>query len=148
MNDQTSVQIGEDVYDRLLEFDLNLNLIPGLSALPEVSPDGTTYTFHLRTDAYFHDDPCFGSTNGAPGKGRRFVAADVIYCYTRALDRTTNTGAEPYFKYIKGGLAYYESGKLPSGGLPGLQAPNDSTVLITLEKAFSPFLNYPAVGFG
>jgi oligopeptide transport system substrate-binding protein len=142
MNDQTSTQVGENVYDRLLEFDLNLNLIPGLSALPEISPDGLNYTYHLRTDAYFHDDPCFPG-----GKGRKFTSADVVYCYTRALDRTTNTGAEPYFKYIKGGLAYYESGKLPPGGLPGLQAPNDSTLVITLEKPFSPFRFYPAVGF-
>src|SRR5438445_13882267 len=52
MNDQTSVQVGENVYDRLLEFDLGLNLIPGLSALPEISRDGLTYTFHLRSDAY------------------------------------------------------------------------------------------------
>jgi len=143
MNDQSSVQVGENVYDRLLEFDEGLNLIPGLSALPEISDGGLTYTFHLRTDAYFHDDPCFPG-----GKGRKFVASDVVYCYTRALDRTTNTGAEPYFKYIKGGPAYYESNKLPPGGLSGLQAPNDSTVVITLEKPFSPFLNYPAVGFG
>ena len=28
-----------------------------------------------------------------------------------------------------------------------LQAPNDSTLVITLVKPFSPFLNYPAVGF-
>ncbi len=143
MNDQTSVQVGENVYDRLLEFDEKLNLIPGLSALPVISNHGLTYTYHLRTDAYFNDDPCFPG-----GKGRKFVASDVIYCYTRALDRTTNTGAEPYFKYIKGGEAYYVSNKLPPGGLPGLQAPNDSTVVITLEKPFSPFLFYPAVGFG
>jgi len=143
MNDQTSVQVGENVYDRLLEFDENLNLIPGLSALPVISNNGCTYTYHLRTDAYFNDDPCFPG-----GKGRKFVAADVIYCYTRALDRTTNTGAEPYFKYIKGGAAYYSSNKLPPGGLPGLQAPNDSTIVITLDKPFSPFLFYPAVGFG
>ncbi|MFI5202386.1 MAG: ABC transporter substrate-binding protein, partial [Candidatus Kapaibacterium sp.] len=143
MNDQTSVQVGENVYDRLLEFDENLNLIPGLSALPEISKDGLTYTYHLRTDVYFNGDPCFPG-----GKGRKFVASDVIYCYTRALDRTTNTGAEPYFKYIKGGEAYYSSNKLPSGGLPGLQAPNDSTIVIALDKPFSPFLFYPAVGFG
>jgi oligopeptide transport system substrate-binding protein len=143
MNDQTSVQIGENVYDRLLEFDQHLNLIPGLSALPEISKDGLTYTYHLRTDVYFHDDPCFPD-----GKGRKFTAADVIYCYTRALDRNTNTGAEPYFKYIKGGPAYYQSNKLPPGGLPGLQGPNDSTIVITLDKPFSPFLYYPAVGFG
>src|SRR5438477_11290487 len=59
VNDQTSVQDGENIYDRLLEFDLNLNLIPGLSALPEISNGGLTYTFHLRTDACFHDDRCF-----------------------------------------------------------------------------------------
>ncbi|HZK75820.1 MAG TPA: hypothetical protein VFD13_02835, partial [Candidatus Kapabacteria bacterium] len=29
MNDQTSVQVGENVYDRLLEFDENLILVPG-----------------------------------------------------------------------------------------------------------------------
>jgi peptide/nickel transport system substrate-binding protein len=143
MNDQSSVQVGENVYDRLLEFDEGLNLVPGLSALPEISKDGLTYTYHLRTDAYFHDDACFPN-----GRGRKFVASDVIYCFTRALDKTTNTGAEPYFKYIKGGPAYYESNKLPAGGLPGLQALNDSTVVITLEKPFSPFLFYPAVGFG
>ncbi len=143
MNDQSSVQVGENVYDRLLEFDEGLNLVPGLSALPEISKDGLTYTYHLRTDAYFHDDPCFPG-----GHGRKFVASDVIYCYTRALDKTTNTGAEPYFKYIKGGSTYYESNNLPPGGLPGLQALNDSTLVITLEKPFSPFLFYPAVGFG
>ena len=143
MNDQASNQIGENVYDQLLEFNENLDLIPALSALPEISKDGLTYTYRLRTDVYFHDDACF------PGnKGRKFVAADVIYCYTRALDRTTNTGAEPYFKYIKGGSPYYQSNVLPPGGLPGLQAPNDSTIVITLEKPFSPFLYYPAVGFG
>ncbi len=59
MNDQSSVQVGERVYDRLLEFDEGLNLVPGLSALPEISKDGLTYTYHLRTDAYFHDDACF-----------------------------------------------------------------------------------------
>ena len=143
MNDQSSTQVGENVYDRLLEFDEGLNLVAGLSALPEISVDGLTYTYHLRTDAYFHDDPCFPN-----GKGRKFVASDVIYDYTRALDKTTNTGAEPYFRYIKGGEAYYLSGKLPAGGLPGLQATNDSTLVITLEKPFSPFLFYPAVGYG
>src|SRR6266481_857130 len=59
MNDQTSTQVGENIYDRVLEFDEGLHLIPGLSALPEISKDGLSYTYHLRTDAYFHDDPCF-----------------------------------------------------------------------------------------
>ncbi len=142
MNDQTSVQVGENVYDRLLEFDEKLNLIPGLSAMPVISNHGLTYTYHLRTDVYFQDDPCFPG-----GKGRKFVASDVIYCFTRALDRTTNTGAEPYFRYIEGAEQYYLSNKLPPGGIPGLKAPNDSTVVITLTKPFSPFLYYPAVGF-
>src|SRR3569832_2973414 len=53
INDQTSSHIGENIYDRLLEFDSALNLHPSLAkALPEISADGTTYTFHLRTDVY------------------------------------------------------------------------------------------------
>ncbi|MEP7234081.1 MAG: ABC transporter substrate-binding protein [Ignavibacteriota bacterium] len=142
MNDQTSSHIGENIYDRLLEFDNKLNFHPSLAnALPEISPDGITYTFHLRTDVYFHDDACF------PGsKGRKFVAKDVVYCWSRALDPATNTLALPYFQTIKGAKEYFNSKAKLSGGVAGLQAPDDSTFVVTLEKAFSPFINYCMVG--
>ena len=142
MNDQTSSHIGENVYDRLLEFDNKLNFRPSLAkALPDISADGITYTFHLRTDVYFHDDACFPDS-----KGRRMTAKDIVYCWSRALDPATNTLALPYFQIIKGAKEYFDSkAKLP-GGVAGLQAPDDSTFIVTLSKPFSPFINYCMVG--
>jgi oligopeptide transport system substrate-binding protein len=142
INDQTSAHIAENIYDRLLSFDSALNLHPGLAkALPDISPDGITYTFHLRTDVYFQDDACFPD-----GKGRKMTSKDIVYCWSRALDPGTNTLALPYFQTIKGAKEYFDSkAKLP-GGVSGLQAPDDSTFVVTLKAAFSPFINYCMVG--
>ena len=39
------------------------------------------YTFHLKDDVYFQDDPCFPH-----GKGRRVTAQDVVYAIKRLAD--------------------------------------------------------------
>jgi peptide/nickel transport system substrate-binding protein len=141
INDQTSSHIGENIYDRLLEFDSKLQLHPSLAkALPDISSDGLIYTFHLRTDVYFQDDECFSGS-----KGRKMVAKDIVYCFTRAVDPSTNTLALPYFQLIKGAREYFDS-KATLPGVTGLQAPDDSTFIITLVKPFSPFINYVMVG--
>ena len=44
-----------------------------LVALPTVSPDGLTYTFHVRPGIYFDNHEVFG------GKKRELVAADYVY---------------------------------------------------------------------
>ncbi|MBS1903659.1 MAG: ABC transporter substrate-binding protein [Bacteroidetes bacterium] len=142
INDQTSNHIGENIYDRLLEFDNNLNVKPCLAkALPDISPDGLTYTFHLRTDVFFQDDACFPN-----GKGRKMVAKDIVYCFTRAVDPSTNTLALPYFQVIKGAKEYFDSKATLAGGVSGLAAPDDSTFVVTLTAPFSPFINYPLLG--
>lgn len=141
INDATSHHIAENIYDQLLSFDKDLNIVPNLSQLPVVSPDGLTYTFHLRNDVYFQDDPCFPG-----GKGRKMTAKDVVYSWTRALDPSTNTLAFAYFRVIKGAEAYFNSKAKLAEGVTGLQAPDDTTFVVTLEKPFSPFLNYVLVG--
>ena len=50
------------------------------TAMPEISADGTTYTFHVRPGVYFADDPVFN------GRKRELVAADFIYSIKRVLD--------------------------------------------------------------
>src|SRR5690348_5729811 len=50
------------------------------ASLPEISADGTTYTFHVKPGIRFADDPAFG------GKPRELVAADFIYSLKRVLD--------------------------------------------------------------
>ena len=73
------------------------------------------------------------------------TSKDAVYSWSRALDPATNTLALPYFQVIKGAKEYFDSkAKLP-GGVSGLQAPDDSTFVVTLKAAFSPFVNYVAL---
>ena len=54
-----------------------------VAAMPEVSADGRSYTFHVRPGIYFSDDPAFN------GRKRELVAADFIYGMKRVLDART-----------------------------------------------------------
>src|SRR6476661_2668933 len=47
------------LYNTLVEVDSALNIVPSLAKRWEVSDDKKTYTFYLRNDVLFHDDPCF-----------------------------------------------------------------------------------------
>ena len=52
-------------------------------SMPDVSDDGTVYTFPLRHGIYFRDDPCF---EAAGGRGRELVARDFVYSIMRNAD--------------------------------------------------------------
>lgn len=98
--------IASQVFDRLVELNEKLELIPELAReLPTISADGRIYTFKLRTDVNFHDDSCF------PGaKGRRMTAEDVRYSFTRCCDPRTSTVAFWAFKdKVKGATEYYNA---------------------------------------
>ena len=69
------------VFNTLVEVDKHLNIVPSLAKHWEVSEDRTTFTFYLRNDIFFHDDPCFPNS-----KGRKMVAADVVYSLQRLID--------------------------------------------------------------
>jgi oligopeptide transport system substrate-binding protein len=110
------------LYNTLVEPDAQLNIRPSLASRWEVSPDHKTYTFHLRTDVYFHDSEVF-----ADGKGRRMTADDVVYSLRRIMDPTTaSPGA-----WIFNGRVDIEKGFL---------APDDSTFQLTLLQPFHPIL--------
>ncbi len=58
-----------------------LKLVPNtLTALPEISADGMTYTMHVRPGIYFADDPAFN------GKKRELTAYDYVYSIKRLFD--------------------------------------------------------------
>ena len=86
INDATSHHIAAQIYDNLISFDEKLHITPELAETWEVSPDGLTYTYHLRKGVLFQDDPCFPN-----GKGRELVAEDVKYSFTRLCDIRTQT---------------------------------------------------------
>ena len=72
------------LYSTLVETDNQLQIVPGLASRLEVSEDRRVWTFHLRQDVFFHDDPVFPG-----GKGRRLVAGDIVYSFGRLLDPAT-----------------------------------------------------------
>ncbi len=68
-----SFEVLENVFDTLVAPDENLEMRPALAESWETSPDGLTWTFHLRDGVTWHD--------GSP-----FTADDVVYSYRRIMD--------------------------------------------------------------
>ncbi|MFZ9814935.1 MAG: ABC transporter substrate-binding protein, partial [Candidatus Kapaibacteriota bacterium] len=138
INSKLADDIALQVYDRLISFDSSLGVIPEAAKSWEISGDGKEYLFHLRTDMIFHDNACFPNE-----KGRKMTAKDVEYSLTRACDPKSRTVHYWAFKdKVVGANAFYDArvaGKDISK-IEGIQAIDDSTLKITLTRAYSPFL--------
>jgi len=149
MNSKVEDDIATNIYDHLVDNSAKLLVEPELASSWEISPDGITYTFHLRTDAFFHDDPCF-----AGGKGRKFVAADAKYSLERVCDPTTLTSGYWVFQgSVQGADDYFMRDSLNKSGknitdVSGFQVVNDSTFVVKLVKLFAPFLEHLTTSFG
>jgi len=124
----------------LVEYTQEMNLEPNLATSYKISEDGLTYTFTIRRGVFFHDNPCFPQ-----GKGREVIASDFKYCFERVCDpRTKTRGAWLFRDRVKGALEYMNSIKENWNNvneITGVQAPNDTTLVITLTKPFAPFLS-------
>jgi oligopeptide transport system substrate-binding protein len=133
------------LYGTLVETDANLHFVPGLAKSWEVSGDRKTWTFHLRTDVFFHDDAAFPG-----GRGRRFVAADVVFSFNRLLDpATASSGAWIFHDRIDTGrivqigrgdpVAMLKvDADVPGGG--AFLAMDDSTFQLRLVRPFNPIM--------
>jgi ABC-type oligopeptide transport system substrate-binding subunit len=109
---------------------------PGVAERWEVSPDGKTYTFHLR-DCEWSD-------------GKKVMAADFVYAWTRILDPTTPSDYGHLFYFLKGAEAFNQK-KNPDRASVGVRAKDDRTLEVELENPlpFFPeicafFVYYPA----
>jgi peptide/nickel transport system substrate-binding protein len=124
----------------LVEYTQEMNLEPNLATSYKISEDGLIYTFTIRKNVMFHDNVCFSG-----GKGREVVASDFKYCFERVCDpRTKTRGAWLFRDRVKGALEYINSIKENWNNvneITGVQAPNDTTLVITLTKPFAPFLS-------
>ncbi len=117
---QSIIWAVHQLYNTLVETDDNLHLVPSLARSWEISADRRTYTFHLRTDVFFHDNDAFPG-----GKGRRMIAPDVVYSLRRIMDpKTASSGA-----WIFNGRVDPEQ---------GFTASDDSTFSLTLLRPFTP----------
>jgi ABC-type transport system substrate-binding protein len=111
------------IFDGLTRFTPDAKVVPGLAKSWEVTPDGLTYTFHLRSGVKFHDGQPFGAKN-------------VIFTFQRVLDPKTKGGRGWPLYPIKG-AEDYAAGK--AGAEIGVTAANESTVVITLKEPLAIF---------
>jgi len=108
--DTASHEVAGLVYNGLVKYDRDLNVVGDLAESWEITPDGLTITFHLRRGVKWHD-------------GADFTSRDVLYTYHVTIDPKTPTAYAEDFKQVK--LA---------------QAPDPYTFRVTYGKPFAPAL--------
>lgn len=120
---QNALWIDNQLYNGLVQIDDSLITRPCIAKSWESDAAGTLYTFHLRNDVYFHDDPLFPG-----GKGRKVVAADVCYSLGRLIDpKVASSGSWIFSDKVNGKQDFI--------------AANDSTFQIKLKQPFPPLLS-------
>ena len=110
------------LYNTLVEVDDKMQFKPSLATSWELSSDNLRFTFHLRTDVYFHDDAAF-----ANARGRRLTAPDVAYSFNRITDKNV---ASPG--------AWIFNNRVDT--VNGFVALDDSTFQLKLLRPFQPIL--------
>jgi peptide/nickel transport system substrate-binding protein len=112
--DWSTRMVQQAVYDALLKYEGSPpRIVPWLAERHEVSADGLSYTFHLVSNAKFHD----GSTVDAEA---------VRFSFERALR-------------LNAGIAWMLKGFLRPENIVAVDA---RTVRFTLDRPFAPFLSY------
>lgn len=120
--DQAMIWANAQLFNGLVQLDSNLNIQPSIAKSWTITNEGKTYTFIIRDDVYFHTHPLF------KGK-RRVVAKDFVYSFNRIVDEKTASPGAWIFNIVS-----KENNKY------SFLSPNDSTLIINLKTAFSPFL--------
>ncbi|MBM3166993.1 MAG: peptide ABC transporter substrate-binding protein [Chloroflexi bacterium] len=113
------------VFSGLVRLDEHLKPAPDIAESWDRSPDGKTYTFHLRPDARFHD-------------GTKVTAYDFKYSWDRACNpRTGSQTASSYLLDIVGVKDVLE-GKAKE--ISGVRVINDRTLEVTIDAPKAYFL--------
>jgi peptide/nickel transport system substrate-binding protein len=103
-------QVFQSIFDKLVDLDANLKIVPMLATSWSISADGTTYTLKLRQGVQFHD-------------GTPFNAEAVVYNFTRMAD--------PKFPSAR---------RSEIGPVTGVTATDPSTVQLKLSRPYSPLM--------
>ncbi len=120
---QNAVWMINQIFNGLVQVDKDLNTVPCIAKTWQISNDGLTYTFNLRNDVFFQDDPLFKN-----GKGRKVVADDFAYSFYRLIDpKVASSGGWIFSDKVKDRSSF--------------KALNDSTFQVTLVKPFPAFMN-------
>lgn len=120
---KNTIWMDNQLYNGLVQINDSLKTCPAIAKSWDISPDGRIYTFHLRNDVRFQDDPLFKN-----GIGRKVVAADFVYSFSRLIDpKVASSGSWIFSDKVAGSLAFI--------------AANDSTFVVKLKQPYPPFLS-------
>ena len=127
--DGTSFEVIADYTDGLMQMDADGQAVPAIAESYDLSDDGLTYTFHLRTDAKW--------SNGTP-----VTAADFVFGWQRAVD--PDVASE--YAYMLSDIGQVENaaeiiaGEKDKSEL-GVTAVDDKTLEVKLNVPVSYFLS-------
>nr|WP_162491357.1 ABC transporter substrate-binding protein [Pseudomonas fuscovaginae] len=125
----------ETVFNRLSQFERGgTAVVPGLATSWDISPDGLTYTFHLREGVKFHTTDYFKPT-------RNFNADDVLFTFNRMLDKDM-----PFRKAYPTEFPYFTDMGMDTN-IAKVEKLDDHTVKFTLKAVDAAFIQNLAMSF-
>jgi len=122
--DQANIWAVHQVFSGLVQLNEKLEILPCIAKSWDITDEGKKYTFHLKTDIFFHDSQAFPG-----GKGRKVIASDFIYSFNRIVNPGNASPGSWVFNYIE-----IQNGRYQFIAL------NDTTLVIHLRDPFPPFL--------
>lgn len=125
VQDTTSARVLYDLFAGLVDFDQHNQPVPGLAEKWDISPDGKTYTFHLRDGLKFSD-------------GTPLTADDVVFSWQRVADPKVASPYNLLITNLTNGQAIID-GKAKPATL-GIKAIDAKTVQVTLNTPNSAFI--------
>ena len=126
LTDVDAQHVCDEIFEGLMAFGPDGSMVGGVASSWETSPDGKTWTFHLRPEARW--------SNGDP-----VTAADFVYAWKREVDPKTGTEYAQALAPIVNALAIAK-GDAPVDSL-GAAAPDPHTVRLSLNSP-TPYLLY------
>ncbi len=121
--------IAAKLFNGLVRFNENLDLVPDIAQSWSLSSDQLTYTFHLRKDIRFSN-------------GRTITAEDVRYSFERVLTPGTKAPLTWVLDKIEGANDFL-AGKATQ--VTGITVKDAQTIVLRLHRPFGPFLSLLAM---
>jgi oligopeptide transport system substrate-binding protein len=119
---QVEMRVAQGLFEGLTRLDPQSGRpVPGLAERWETSPDGGTWTFHLRTNLLW-------------STGEPITAEDVVYSWLRALDPATASGYSGQLFCLKNAEAF-STGKINDPAAVGIRALDPFTVRAELNHS-------------
>lgn len=122
--DYSSGMLVSLTHSNLVSFDAGGKIGPDLAKSWSVSPDGLVYIFHLTPSRF--------------AGGGKVLAGDVVFSFRRLLDPATLSPRWWVLEDVKGASDFHRDGLFDESSIT---APDDSTVVIRLERPVAHFLS-------